>query len=919
MLPFGYLKKYMASLALVEGLNIRNKPRAGNICTVLDDSNHFYAVADSGDHHESIRLGLLFQEEGDMRLVDEGYITLTYNDPIPESYSFVETSAGFVDSYKVDGNKITLEMNDSKTGHFQGPLFILFDYEYNNGRSHQHFGKSTRNAQVLAEAEYCTGVSPTESTPNVQAVSPVEFCEEIELHMRNAFACRSCSSVQASASLGGIYSAGDYLEVEFSGFVDFKSLPDPIKEVRHMTGNVWQILFSDWYDFSTNQLNFELELAFIGSPGMAPKVNWSRMCQQEALAEIDESLFVSDIPENCIVLQDDRWDHSFSNDDRDVQLQLILEDDRESDFFLKDFSYVNVKYFPAPEASSVAAISTETDDGSVLLTSTLLNGDTVSLEIDDSLTGEEIVMVNFGFEFPEGDGPSFKPIPQEVQLCQGPSPTEFVGIFDPTEGDDCINVIENVSIGNSWTCRACMSIVGDEQFLFEETLNAGGFVEIEFEGEVDFIGLSDTFSDAINTQGNVWKLFFSNSMESLDFTEQLKFTGSEGMTPRLNWAQVCRPPITTTIETTTVVTEPDFSEPEVTEPITTPSPLCGPATNSGWCSAISVEATFSEHELCNNCATLQITNLEALAQVAPGDFMEMEISNKITFKDIAWPFIMTTGPVSPLCPSLIRVYLAEDFNGFGMPSELADMPVTVGEIEFKTQAIPDVLFMNFCSLEHEGNGEEPPETTPAPETTPSTTITTTSATPTFTSTISSTTISTTTATENACAREMNWNGAKYMKIMEKTQNSAQIRINMINRKEIQKYSGFIIFSKKNCGIDFLNGMQDGRLGWEIMDKKDYYDNSGLYSFLRMDGAQTSLTIQFQNGVPDKSSSNLGDSSKDQFYLGLTGLQNIDFGSKDCANCLTKGKVGWTKFEDGDYTECAGKSTNVGFKWEPEEN
>ena len=132
-----------------------------------------------------------------MRLVDEGYITLTYNDPIPEagfrismrwvfvgyndvgdkfmlettfcwwqfeevsdkslcrglfcevnrsptsrscyqhessptsiinidvavkvyfenwfkSYSFVETSAGFVDSYKVDGNKITFEINDSK-------------------------------------------------------------------------------------------------------------------------------------------------------------------------------------------------------------------------------------------------------------------------------------------------------------------------------------------------------------------------------------------------------------------------------------------------------------------------------------------------------------------------------------------------------------------------------------------------------------------------------------------------------------------------------------------------------------------------------------------------------------------------------------------------------------------------------------
>ena len=91
---------------------------------------------------------------------------------------------------------------------------------------------------------------------------------------------KACSSIQASANLAGTYSAGDYLEVEFSGFVDFKSLPDPIKEVRHMTGNVWQILFSDWYDFSTNRLNFALDLAFIGSPGMAPKVNWSRMCQQ---------------------------------------------------------------------------------------------------------------------------------------------------------------------------------------------------------------------------------------------------------------------------------------------------------------------------------------------------------------------------------------------------------------------------------------------------------------------------------------------------------------------------------------------------------------------------------------------------------------------------------------------------------------
>ena len=509
---------------------------------------------------------------------------------------------------------------------------------------------------------------------------------------------------------------------------------------------------------------------------------------------------------------------------------------------MKDFSYINVKYFPAPEASSVSAISTD-DDGSVLLTSTVLNEDTVSLEIDDSLTGEDIIMVNFGFEFPDGDGPSFKPVPQEVQLCQGPSPTEFVGVFDPSDGDDCINVIDNVSIGNSYTCRACMSVVGDAEFVFEEPINAGGFVEIEFEGQVDFIGLSDTFFDAVNSQGNVWKLFFANTMDSLDFTEQLKFTGSQGMAPRLNWAQVCRPPITTTMETTTAatspdVTSPDVTEPEVSEPMTTKMPLCGPETNPGWCSAVGVEAEFVEHELCDNCATLQITNPEALDNVAPGDFMEMEVSyhfwNTMTIKEFAWPFIAPTRPDNlndfhmSGCLGRVRIYLADDFNGFGMPSELADMPVTVGEFELRPANLDphEISFINFCPLEHEGNSDEPPETTPAPSTTTSTTITTTSTSTTSTTTSTTTPTTTSTTTENACPREMNWNGAKYMKVMEKTQNSAQIRVNMINRKEIQKYSGFIIFSKKNCGIDFLNGMQDGRINWEIMDKKDYYDNSG---------------------------------------------------------------------------------------------
>ena len=73
-----------------------------------------------------------------------------------------------------------------------------------------------------------------------------------------------------------------------------------VKEVRFVQGNVWQIFFSDWYDFNQG-LDFKLELEFIGSQKV--DVNWSRMCQAEALAGIDDSVFVSQVPDNCIALQ----------------------------------------------------------------------------------------------------------------------------------------------------------------------------------------------------------------------------------------------------------------------------------------------------------------------------------------------------------------------------------------------------------------------------------------------------------------------------------------------------------------------------------------------------------------------------------------------------------------------------------------
>ena len=242
--------------------------------------------------------------------------------------------------------------------------------------------------------EYCTGISPTEGSPTFpDGISPVEYCEDIELALGSTFSCRSCSSVSASADLSeDTYVAGDYVEVEFSGYIDFKQLPNPIKEVRWVDGNVWQIFLSDWYTgFDQNKIEFNLELAFIGSISMRPSINWARMCKQEALQHIDDSIFISNVPDNCIVLQDDRWDHTRrgwmrNGNENEVQLQLILSDDRDSSYYLGDYNYIDLHYFPTPEASTVSEIVSD----SSIMSSVTLDGNIVSIDFDTSQTGESL-------------------------------------------------------------------------------------------------------------------------------------------------------------------------------------------------------------------------------------------------------------------------------------------------------------------------------------------------------------------------------------------------------------------------------------------------------------------------------------------------------------------------------------------------
>jgi len=63
-------------------------------------------------------------------------------------------------------------------------------------------------------------------------------------------------------------------------------------------------------------------------------------------------------------------------------------------------------------------------------------------------------------------------------------------------------------------------------------------------------------------------------------------------------------------------------------------------------------------------------------------------------------------------------------------------------------------------------------------------------------------------------------------------------VNVIN----DTYLGFLAFSKKKCGMDFIKSINDGRVEWVINDLGDFYDSQ--YSYLRKSGRHSSVVLQF---------------------------------------------------------------------------
>ena len=141
---------------------------------------------------------------------------------------------------------------------------------------------------------------------------------------------------------------------------------------------------------------------------------------------------------------------------------------------------------------------------------------------------------------------------------------------------------------------------------------------------------------------------------------------------------------------------------------------------------------------------------------------------------------------------------------------------------------------------------------------------------------------------------VSWKGAAVSKVMYYSETGAMLKVNFFNNAAgydvvADRYLGFMGYPRKQCGADFINALVDGRVSWKIYDYGPFYTEQFMYN--RVDGQQTSAMMQFYRHTFGEDRDLPGVTKKDQIYIVFEGLDQVNFGAKDMANCLQKVQAG----------------------------
>lgn len=169
--------------------------------------------------------------------------------------------------------------------------------------------------------------------------------------------------------------------------------------------------------------------------------------------------------------------------------------------------------------------------------------------------------------------------------------------------------------------------------------------------------------------------------------------------------------------------------------------------------------------------------------------------------------------------------------------------------------------------------------------------------------------------------KVQWKGKNNGKVIAYSHDSAIIRFNFFNTAPAydltnEDYIGFLGFPKKLCGIDLLNKIEDGTVKMTFNDYGAFYEEKS--KFLRLDQQHTSMMVQISRKKVDgeRDLPGLGNTKKDQVWIAMSGLAEVDFGNKEWITCLESVQAGTMNANENDMESelapCAAWDIDLGW-------
>lgn len=169
---------------------------------------------------------------------------------------------------------------------------------------------------------------------------------------------------------------------------------------------------------------------------------------------------------------------------------------------------------------------------------------------------------------------------------------------------------------------------------------------------------------------------------------------------------------------------------------------------------------------------------------------------------------------------------------------------------------------------------------------------------------------------------MEWKGGKYSKPLYEAENAFVIKVNVpntvpLNDIRLNNYGGFLIFSRRWCGIDFLNGIMDESVVVSLTDSQAMYTIVDKYHRLDSVKNRQSVTIQYRQDRTYVTESYMHNDlpntwKKDQFMLVVASTRPLAIKNK--ANCfkIMTGVLPYHYVDSVSWAQCAGNQKDVGY-------